>query len=49
MINDSKYSSYKNNCEFITTKNNVEIWTTKIIEKGSELYINYGDDYWKYR
>ena len=49
MINDSKYSAYKNNCEFITTKNNVEIWTTKIIEKGSELYINYGDDYWKYR
>jgi hypothetical protein len=25
MINDSKYSSFNNNCEFIITENNVEI------------------------
>jgi len=48
MINDSKFSNYKNNCEFIVKKENVEIWTTKIIKKGSELFIDYGEDYWKY-
>ena len=46
MINDSKFSDFENNCEFIIKKDYVEIWTTKFIDEGEELYIDYGNDYW---
>ena len=46
MINDSKFSDFENNCEFIIKKDCVEIWTTKFINEGKELYIDYGTDYW---
>ena len=46
MINDSKFSTFENNCEFIIKKDCVEIWTTKFINEGEELYIDYGEDYW---
>jgi hypothetical protein len=46
MINDSRFSEYKNNCEFIIKKELVQIWTTKFIDKNHELFIDYGDDYW---
>lgn len=47
MINDSYHSYFDNNCEFIITEKNVEIWTIKNIKKYEELFISYGNDYWK--
>lgn len=48
MINDNYKSNFDINCEFIIKNNNiVEIWSTKIILKNTELFISYGEDYWK--
>ena len=49
MINDSRFSDYTYNCKFIITESKAEIWTINNIYKDEELFINYGDDYWKYR
>jgi SET domain-containing protein len=47
MINDSYNTHFNNNCEFIITEKNVEIRTIKNIKKYEELFISYGNDYWK--
>ena len=46
MINDSRFSNFDYNCEFLVTDNSVEIWSIKFIKEGDELFIDYGDDYW---
>lgn len=52
MINDAYNSQFINNCEIRinynkTLNNCVEIWSIKNIEKGEELFLNYGEEYWK--
>lgn len=49
MINDSRFSDYDYNCKFLVMENKAEIWTVNDINIDDELFINYGDDYWKYR
>jgi hypothetical protein len=46
MINDSRFSDYTYNCEFLCTTDNIEVWSTKFIPVNTELFINYGDEYW---
>jgi hypothetical protein len=60
MINDSKGSKYKNNCEFVTLTmdedgkklspkdRKIFLQATRDIKAGEELYASYGDDYWSY-
>lgn len=47
MINDSHNSEFFNNCEIRINKNLVEIWSIKHIDSNEELYLSYGDEYWK--
>jgi len=47
MINDSHNSEFSNNCEIRINKNLVEIWSIKHIDSNEELYLSYGDEYWK--
>lgn len=49
MINDSKFSDYKYNGEFIIKDMKACVWSISNINIGNEIYINYGDSYWKYR
>lgn len=49
MLNDSFNSIFKNNCTFVTdeTNNTVSVWSTRKIECGEELFISYGEEYWR--
>ena len=47
MLNDVVNSNYKPNCEFIVSGDHVSVWSTRDIHQGEELFISYGDDYWK--
>lgn len=47
MINDSYGSEYQNNCEIRIVDNQVEIWTIRDIQPGEELFMSYGDYYWR--
>ena len=49
MINDSRFSNFKYNCDFKIFEDHVEVWTITDINEGDELYCNYGDKYWQYR
>lgn len=49
MINDSRFSDFTYNCKFITYENKAEVWAIRDININDELYLNYGDGYWKYR
>ena len=49
MINDARFSDYKYNCDFVVNDIIAEIWSISAINIGSELYIEYGDFYWKHR
>jgi SET domain-containing protein len=46
MINDSHNSQYTNNCEIRINNYNIEIWSIRNIEKGEELFMSYGNEYW---
>lgn len=49
MINDSFKSTFVINCKFIIDEetNKVSVWSNRKIECGEELFISYGEDYWK--
>jgi hypothetical protein len=48
MINDSYNSEFNNNCEMrINDNNQIEIWSIKDIGINEELFMSYGDEYWK--
>jgi len=47
MINDNIGSLFEHNCKFMICDDKVEIWSIKDIYKGDELYISYGNEYWK--
>ena len=48
MINDSYNSEFNNNCEMrINDNNRIEIWSIKDIGINEELFMSYGDEYWK--
>jgi len=49
MINDSFNSHFKNNCTFIIDESNntVSVQSLRDIKAGEELFISYGEDYWK--
>ena len=49
MINDARFSNFTNNCVLITYSHTADIWTVKDIEMNSELFFDYGDDYWSCR
>ena len=49
MINDSRFSDFAYNCDFLVYKDHVEVWTINDINKGDELYCDYGDKYWEHR
>ena len=49
MINDCRFSNYKYNCTFKVYKEKAEVWSISEIEPNSELYLDYGDEYWKNR
>ena len=49
MINDSRFSNFKYNCDFRIFEDHVEVWTNTDINEGDELYCDYGDKYWQYR
>jgi hypothetical protein len=46
---DSKGQPLKINCEFRVSETDKKAWvySTTTIPTGSELFISYGDDYWK--
>jgi hypothetical protein len=46
MINDAYNSEFKNNCEIKIIDNNIEIWSILDIQKGEELFMSYGNQYW---
>jgi len=54
MINDARNSTFEYNCEFRMDdhknikKRKIYLYAIKDIIKGTELFANYGDDYWKY-
>ena len=49
MINDSFNSNFQNNCMFFIdeTTNTVSVRSICDIKAGEELFISYGEDYWK--
>jgi hypothetical protein len=47
MINDSYQSQYTTNCEFIIENKTVSVYSIRDIQPGEELFISYGDQYWK--
>lgn len=48
MVNDAYHSNFTNNCEIrINSENKVEIWSINDIKPGEELFMSYGDEYWK--
>lgn len=49
MINDTVGTDFEHNVELVIDKENlaVEIWTIQDIEPGDELFMSYGDEYWK--
>ena len=49
MINDCRFSDYKYNCTFKVYEDKAEIWSISDINDNSELYLDYGDEYWKHR
>lgn len=49
MINDSRFNGFPYNCDFRIYEYKADIWTLCEIKEGSELYLNYGNDYWLYR
>lgn len=52
MVNDARNSDFQYNCEFRmenhrdVKKRKIALYSIKDINKGSELFANYGDDYW---
>lgn len=52
MVNDARNSSHHYNCEFRMeyykniNKRKILLYSIRDIKKGSELFANYGDDYW---
>jgi len=52
-INDAKgitrVKGLTNNCEFSVKKKRVFVIATKNIQKGSELFVSYGPEYWEAR
>ena len=47
-INDAYRSSFKNNCELcIDDDYKVYVQTLRKINKGEELFLSYGEEYWK--
>ena len=46
MINDSRFSNFNYNCDFIVSNKEVEVWSNDFIRNGDELFVDYGDDYW---
>jgi hypothetical protein len=49
MINDCRFSDYDYNCKFEVYQDKAEVWSISDITANSELYLNYGDEYWRYR
>lgn len=48
MMNDIVYSEFKINCEFIILPNDqVAVYSIYDILPGEELFVDYGDEYWK--
>ena len=47
MINDVVGSQFTINCEFIISNQTVSVYACKDITPGEELFISYGDEYWK--
>lgn len=48
MLNDAYKSIFTNNCEFIVDENDiVTVWSTIDILPNTELFVHYGDDYFK--
>lgn len=48
MINDSIGSQFLNNCRFLEEGNKVFVIATHNIPEGSELFISYGVDFWRF-
>lgn len=52
MVNDARNSPFTYNCEFRMRNKRqiadrrIELYAIKRIPKGTELFANYGDDYW---
>ena len=51
MVNDARGTSFSYNLEFvrIEKKYKIALYTICDIKKGDELYVDYGDEYWKDR
>ena len=49
MINDCRFSDNIYNCQFKVEPDKAEVWSISNITSGSELYLDYGDEYWKHR
>jgi len=49
MINDCRFSDYTYNCIFKIYADKAEVWSICDIDAGSEMYLNYGDEFWTYR
>lgn len=49
MINDCRFSDNIYNCQFKVEPEKAEVWSISNITSGSELYLDYGDEYRKYR
>jgi len=47
MINDAYNTDYINNCEIRINKNVIEIWSIEYIKENEELFLSYGNQYWK--
>ena len=47
MINDSFGSLFKDNCEFRIKDDNVYVYSLRDIYPEEELFVSYGDEYWK--
>ena len=49
MINDCRFSDYNYNCTFKVYNDKAEVWSILDIETNRELYLDYGNEYWKHR
>jgi hypothetical protein len=47
MLNDVYQSEYKVNCEFRIKDSIVSVYAIRDICAGEELFVSYGDEYWK--
>jgi len=48
MINDIHGTKYEVNCESIIKNEIISIWSIKSINKGEELFMSYGPEYWNW-